>query len=113
MKLQQVREKLFKGMYPYKVHFVAKVHWDQKEGTETWMDEDDKDYIFYVEDYFNRRNPGEFVRQGAVFYFLNLDTIYMCRMMFPEKILKMEKAKPPVRKGFSKSNPYGDNEPED
>lgn len=111
MDYKETREKPFKGRYLYKVHFFAKVHWDNETETEKWNDESDKEYIDYVDTYFKLRNPDDFVRQGAVFYFKNLDTVFMCRLMFSEKIMKIDKAtktpsKETKRVSKRKTNPY-------
>lgn len=80
----------FKQSYLYKIHFKANVQWSDKN--EHWRSEEDKEYMTEVEEYFNLRNPGETKRQGAVLYCKDIETAYMARMLFEDKILKIEKA---------------------
>lgn len=83
------RNILFKNKYRYKAHFNILVHWDGKR--ETWNNKSDKDYMMNVIEILKDRFPGKYCHQGSVVYTNDLDCIFWIRLLFDEKLMKIEK----------------------
>ncbi len=83
------RNTLFKNQYRYKAHFDLFVFWDGKN--EFWNSAADKEYMENVLAILRERFFGKFCNQGSVVYTDDLDCIFWIRLLFDEKLLKIEK----------------------